>query len=164
MPTIHFVKKKSLNEIKLEIPWSINRASDYSKKRKHPLPDICQSPTQSQTKKKTPTSLSWKSTEAQHLTETHSKDDCSHKQNHATASVGIHHLVRKSDEPILVLVSGTREEQFAYELYNPHNDDPYNNQVWIEWLTTQQRVCIYRSEIVKHGLRARTRQKPNRFL
>ena len=168
MPTVHFVKKKSLNEINLKIPWSIKVTNGYSKKRKYPSTDTGQSSTQPQTETISYASLD-RDTNTQHCTlnrrvETNSKSVYGQNSTTATARVGIPHLVRKSDEPILVLRSGTKEEQFAYELYNPHDDDPDNNQVWIEWLTTQQKVCIYRSEIVKNGLKARTRQKPNRFL
>ena len=77
------------------------------------------------------------------------------------AAAGVSNLKRKSDELIYVKV-GRKEEYEAFELENPENPGE-NNTVWVEWVISGKKQCIFRHQIVKDGLRARKRQRPAKF-
>ena len=79
----------------------------------------------------------------------------------AAATTGVSNLKRKSEELIYVKV-GRKEEYEAFELENPDNPGE-NNTVWVEWVISGKKQCIFRHQIVKDGLRARKRQRPAKF-
>ena len=79
----------------------------------------------------------------------------------AAAAAGVSNLKRKSNELIYVKV-GRKEEYEAFELENPDNPGE-NNTVWVEWVISGKKQCVFRRQIVKDGLRARKRQRPSKF-
>ena len=67
---------------------------------------------------------------------------------------------RKSDELIYIKIGET--DHPAFELENPANPGE-NDTLWVEWVTTGKKACVFRYQVVKDGLRARKRHRPKYF-
>ena len=87
------------------------------------------------------------------------------KQPRIAAAAGVFCLKRKNNALIWVEVGHTTHP--AYELQNPHNPSSdsgsSSSTVWVEWASNGKKESIFRHQIVKGGLGARHRHKPNYF-
>ena len=99
------------------------------------------------------------------------------KQHRKTtaAAASVKNLKRKNHNTIIWVRIGKTDHQ-AYELYNPNNvisSKNYNNDnneeeegstmIWVEWLTTGKRECVYENQINRNGLEGRKRSRPSCF-
>lgn len=94
-----------------------------------------------------------------------------HRKATTAAAASVKNLKRKNHNTIWVRIGKTDHQ--AYELYNPNNNIPSNNDkneeeegstmIWVEWLTTGKKECVHENQINRNGLEGRKRSRPSCF-
>lgn len=163
MPTVHYVERKFLKQKGLRIDWCISDKNTVShngntlpqgKVKAIVSPDERKCAT---TKKKHPPP-SDASKVMQFNPQNNNRDMFNGRRSSPPVAAGLSDLKRKSNEVIWVREGKT--EHPAYELQSI-SANPNNDTCNVEWVSNGKRECIYKEQIVKNGLQARKRQRPN---
>jgi len=80
----------------------------------------------------------------------------------AVAASNISDLKRKNGEEVIWVRVGNTDHA-AYILRNPDGTDTANDMIWVEWASNMDKERVFKHQIVKDGLQARKRRRPNYF-